>query len=76
MSPDPTPPTPPDPPPAAPEWESHTTAGGSRGVPDIQDTPQEQAPPTGDAGDPDAPPMAVTPGEDPEAEAPPPAGPS
>ena len=70
---------PPDPPraPADPqlevpesEWESHTTAGGARGVPEIQDTPREQAPPPGEAGDPDAPPMAVTTGEDPEADAP------
>jgi hypothetical protein len=70
------PPSPPSPPPAAPDWEAHTTAGGSRGVPGIEDTPREQAPPPGEAGDPDAPPMAPTPGDAPEAEAPPPAGPS
>ena len=78
MSPEPTPRAPAAPPPDVPEseWESHTTAGGAQGVPDIQDTPREQAPPPGAAGDPDAPPMAVTPGADPEADAPapPPAG--
>jgi hypothetical protein len=78
MSPDPTPRPAAEPRPevAEAEWESHTTAGGSRGVPDVQDTPREQAPPPGEAGDPDAPPMAVTPGEEPEADAPapPPSG--
>ena len=78
MSPDPTPRAPAAPQPEVPEseWESHTTAGGAQGVPDVQDTPREQAPPPGDAGDPDAPPMAVTTGEAPEADAsaPPPAG--
>ena len=41
----PSPPHPPepDPPPAVPEWELHTTAGGTRGVPEIQDTPREQS---------------------------------
>jgi hypothetical protein len=67
--------TPPAPPPPAPDWESHTTADGSRGVPDIEDTPREQAPPPGEAGDPDAPPMAVTTGEEPESE-PSPGGPA
>ena len=71
MSTERTPPAPPDAPPPAPDWESHTTAGGSRGVPDIEDTPREQAPPPGAAGDPDAPPMAVTPGDEPESEPPP-----
>jgi hypothetical protein len=78
MSADQTPPRPPDRPAPTPDWESHTTAGGSRGVPEIEDTPREQAPPPAPDGDPDAPPMAVTPGDDSESEAPapPPAAPS
>jgi hypothetical protein len=76
MSADPSVPPPQGPQRDTPDWESHTTAGGSRGVPEIQDTPREQAPPPGADGDPDAPPMSVSTGEDPESDEALSAGPS